>query len=280
MGMAVPERAATGPPQPAHGIVNGKLVPHPMLGWFYGVYMPGVQSLLGVLLFLRLPLVLAEAGVVVATCIVLLCLATTFLTTLSLAALVTTGRLSSGGPYFIVTRTLGQSPGVALGLLFFVGTAFGCAVFIVGAAEALQTAVGLEDAFPGDTQAIAAGLVLVVACMVGNGIHNVNRAATVALAGMIIGLSSVVVGVVVLAAGGKPGYGSNRCFRAASRALRPRASLCVRPRADERPMRCAWLPSRIMAALVRTAGTLGAPGGPATATGTASPSCLRSCTPA
>lgn len=61
------------------------------LGLIKGVYLPTTQNILGVILFLRLPWIVANAGVILTTVIVLLCVGSTFLTSLSLSAIATNG---------------------------------------------------------------------------------------------------------------------------------------------------------------------------------------------
>lgn len=63
-----------------------------LLGTLMGVYLPCVQNILGVILFLRLPWITAEAGVYLTSVIVLMCVTSTFATSLSLSAMATNGK--------------------------------------------------------------------------------------------------------------------------------------------------------------------------------------------
>ena len=92
------------------------------LGTISGVFLPCVQNIMGVILFLRLPWIAGQAGALLATAIVLLCALSTTLTALSMSAIVTNGRVPAGGPYFLVSRNVGPAFGGAIGLLFYVGT--------------------------------------------------------------------------------------------------------------------------------------------------------------
>ena len=74
---------------------DGKGVPlEPKLGLLWGVYLPCVQNILGVILFIRLPWIAAQAGLPLTTLIVLMCVLSTFVTSLSLSAIATNGTIS------------------------------------------------------------------------------------------------------------------------------------------------------------------------------------------
>ena len=91
------------------------------LGTLYGVYLPCLQSILGVLLFLRLTHVTSQAGCLFATLLILASAASTLLTWSSLSAIVTNGEIrGASGPYYIISRTLGADIGCSLGLLYYV----------------------------------------------------------------------------------------------------------------------------------------------------------------
>jgi len=108
------------------------------MGTINGVFLPCIQNITGVILFLRLPYITAQAGAVGASSIVLLCALSTFLTSLSLSALATNGTIDAGGPYYIISRTLGAEVGGALGLMFYLGTTIATSMYVLGAVEALQ----------------------------------------------------------------------------------------------------------------------------------------------
>ena len=93
-----------------------------LLGTLNGVFLPCLQNILGVILFLRLPWITAQAGVIHTSFIILICVASTMLTSLSLSAIATNGIVLNGGPYFMISRTLGREIGGAIGVLFYLGT--------------------------------------------------------------------------------------------------------------------------------------------------------------
>ena len=63
----------------------------PKLGLLWGVYLPCVQNILGVILFIRLPWIAAQAGLPMTTLIILMCVLSTLITSLSLSAIATNG---------------------------------------------------------------------------------------------------------------------------------------------------------------------------------------------
>ena len=62
-------------------------------GTLKGVYLPCLQNILGVILFLRLPWIVSQAGVIQTIIIILLCVTATFITALSMSAIATNGTL-------------------------------------------------------------------------------------------------------------------------------------------------------------------------------------------
>lgn len=74
----------------------------------------------------------SQAGVLSASGIILICTLSTFLTTLSLSALATNGRIHAGGPYAIVRQNLGPEMGAAIGVLFYLGTTLDTSVAVLG----------------------------------------------------------------------------------------------------------------------------------------------------
>jgi len=71
---------------------------------------------------LRFGFIAGQAGVVLSSLIIVLCVASTLPTALSMTAVATNGKVGGGGGYFIVSRNMGAAAGGAIGLLFYLGT--------------------------------------------------------------------------------------------------------------------------------------------------------------
>ena len=107
-----------------------------------GVYFPCLQSILGVILFLRLTHITSQAGCLFTTLLILISSASTLFTWSSLSAIVTNGQIQgSSGPYYIISRTLGADIGCSLGLLYYIGSTLSCSMFVLGAVEAAQHSI-------------------------------------------------------------------------------------------------------------------------------------------
>ncbi|ESO08644.1 hypothetical protein HELRODRAFT_74876 [Helobdella robusta] len=104
-------------------------------GWIKGVLVRCVLNIFGVMLFLRLSWVVGQAGIGLASVIVLLASTVTTLTALSMSAICTNGEVRGGGAYYMISRSLGPEFGGAIGIIFSIANAVAAAMYIVGFAE-------------------------------------------------------------------------------------------------------------------------------------------------
>eukprot|EP01041_Mallomonas_annulata_P008954 gene8954-18525_t len=139
-------------------------VHYPEMGAIDGVLLPFLQSnMVGAILFIRLPYITGQAGVVLAAVIFIICVMSTSLTLLSLSALASNGKINkSGGLYQLVSRNLGLELGGATGLLFYLGKCLAGSMYCLGASETFLTGLGLKDQFPWDHQIIALAMCLIL----------------------------------------------------------------------------------------------------------------------
>merc|ERR1719486_1714821 len=93
----------------------------------------------GVIMFLRTGWIVGNAGIWQATLVMILSASVTMFTTLSLSAICTNGDVSHGGPYFLISRSLGPNLGGVIGLLFAFGNTIGVGLHLVGFAEAITS---------------------------------------------------------------------------------------------------------------------------------------------
>uniref|UniRef100_A0AAY5L952 Solute carrier family 12 member 6 n=1 Tax=Esox lucius TaxID=8010 RepID=A0AAY5L952_ESOLU len=184
----------------------------PQMGTFMGVYLPCLQNIFGVILFLRLTWVVGTAGVLQALCIVFICCCCTLLTAISMSAIATNGVVPAGGSYFMISRSLGPEFGGAVGLCFYLGTTFAGAMYILGAIEILlmyiapKAAIFVSIGPDGEGAAMLNNMrvygsifLLLMALLVFVGVKYVNKLASVFLACVIISILSIYTGALVSA---------------------------------------------------------------------------------
>ncbi|XP_073999201.1 solute carrier family 12 member kcc isoform X3 [Rhodnius prolixus] len=178
------------------------------MGTLVGVYLPCIQNIFGVILFIRLTWVVGTAGAVQGFLIVLCCCCVTMLTAISMSAIATNGVVPAGGSYFMISRSLGPEFGGAVGMLFYTGTTLAAAMYIIGAVEIVLTymAPGLSifGDFTKDVEIMynnfrvyGTGLLMVMGTIVFIGVKFVNKFAGVALACVILSILAVYAGIFV-----------------------------------------------------------------------------------
>uniref|UniRef100_A0A8B9IUE9 Amino acid permease/ SLC12A domain-containing protein n=1 Tax=Amazona collaria TaxID=241587 RepID=A0A8B9IUE9_9PSIT len=174
----------------------------PSMSTLMGVYLPCMQNIFGVILFLRLTWMVGMAGVLQSFLI-------TMLTTISMSAIATNGVVPAGGSYFMISRSLGPEFGGAVGLCFYLGTTFAGAMYILGAIEILlkyiipQAAIfhlsGARDASStmlNNMRVHGTVFLILMAVVVFVGVKYVNKFASLFLAYIVISILSIYAGAV------------------------------------------------------------------------------------
>ncbi|MFT5434622.1 MAG: amino acid transporter, partial [Myxococcota bacterium] len=113
-------------------------------GTFGGVFTPSVLTILGVIMYMRLPWIVGHAGLYMAIGIVLVAHVISITTGLSVASIATDKSVQAGGPYYIVSRSLGLPLGGTLGLGLAVGLSFSISLYIIGFTESLLSVLGRD----------------------------------------------------------------------------------------------------------------------------------------
>jgi amino acid transporter len=107
-------------------------------GTFAGVFTPTTLTILGVIMYIRQPWVVGNAGVLGALAIVLLSVTITLTTALSLSSITTNIRIGSGGAFSLISQSLGLEIGGAIGIPFYFAQAIAVAMYIFGFREGIQ----------------------------------------------------------------------------------------------------------------------------------------------
>ncbi|XP_036388906.1 solute carrier family 12 member 5b [Megalops cyprinoides] len=188
-----------------------KPIKAPQMGTLMGVYLPCLQNIFGVILFLRMTWVVGIGGVMGSFIIVFMCCSTTMLTAISMSAIATNGVVPAGGSYYMISRSLGPEFGGAVGICFYLGTTFAGAMYILGCIEILliyivpQAAIfkmeGLEGpdaeaALLNNMRVYGTCVLSFMAIVVFVGVKYVNKLALAFLACVICSILAVYAGVI------------------------------------------------------------------------------------
>ncbi|KRX88904.1 Solute carrier family 12 member 5 [Trichinella pseudospiralis] len=182
---------------------------HANLGTLIGVYLPTVQHILGVQMFLRLFWIVGIAGIAES-------FGMTFLTSISVSAIATNGVIESGGAYFMISRNLGPEFGGAIGILYYFANAVATSMYLVGGVEILlmylapslprfgsATEFNEVDMF-NNFRVYATALLLIEFCIVALGVKFVQFFAPISLACVVISIFSVYIGAFLSSAESSP----------------------------------------------------------------------------
>ncbi|CAO2577724.1 Solute carrier family 12 member 5 [Lemmus lemmus] len=186
-----------------------KPVQAPRMGTFMGVYLPCLQNIFGVILFLRLTWVVGIAGIMESFCMVFMCCSCTMLTAISMSAIATNGVVPAGGSYYMISRSLGPEFGGAVGLCFYLGTTFAGAMYILGTIEILlaylfpamaifkaEDASGEAAAMLNNMRVYGTCVLTCMATVVFVGVKYVNKFALVFLGCVILSILAIYAGVI------------------------------------------------------------------------------------
>jgi solute carrier family 12 sodium/potassium/chloride transporter 2 len=115
--------------------LNNRTITTKRYGTFEGVFKPTLLTILGAIMYLRTGWVVGNAGLFGGLIIVLLSVSITLATGLSIASIATNTRLGEGGPYGMISKSLGLEIGASVGFPLFVSQALAAAMYIFGFRE-------------------------------------------------------------------------------------------------------------------------------------------------
>ncbi len=113
------------------------------------VFLAGISTILGAILFLRFGYAVGHAGAAGALLVVLLGHMVTIPTALALAEIATNRRVEGGGEYYIVSRSFGTTIGSVIGLSLYASQAVSVAFYMIAFAEAFRPLAGNFEGIAG-----------------------------------------------------------------------------------------------------------------------------------
>ncbi|XP_051723489.1 solute carrier family 12 member 7 isoform X2 [Ctenopharyngodon idella] len=177
----------------------------PQMGTFIGVFLPCMQNILGVILFLRLTWIVGTAGIMEALAVVFMCCSCTMLTAISMSAIATNGVVPAGGSYYMISRALGPEFGGAVGLCFYLGTTFAGSMYILGTMEIFLTYImptatvfnaeeptGMQN----NMRIYGTCCLAIMTLVVFVGVKYVNKLALIFLSCVVLSIMAIYAGVI------------------------------------------------------------------------------------
>ncbi|XP_059352273.1 bumetanide-sensitive sodium-(potassium)-chloride cotransporter-like isoform X2 [Daphnia carinata] len=171
-------------------------------GWIEGVLIRNMMSIWGVMLFLRLSWVVAQAGIAETLVIIAISTFITLVTALSMSAISTNGEIGGGGTYFVMSRVLGPELGGSIGIIFTIANAMDCALNIVGFA---QTVLDMMKEYGGyiifdgalnDIRVVGTLTTIFTCAVCGLGPYYETKMKNIMIVIMMVSLTNFVVGSI------------------------------------------------------------------------------------
>lgn len=110
-------------------------------------------------MYLRLPMIIGEAGLFMTLGIIIVAHVISVTTGLSVSSIATDKKVEAGGTYYMISRSLGLPIGGTLGLALFVGLSFSVSLYLIGFAESFLGYWGFEVTI--ETIRIAGTIILI-----------------------------------------------------------------------------------------------------------------------
>ncbi|XP_028263236.1 solute carrier family 12 member 3 [Parambassis ranga] len=180
-------------------------------GWVQGVMIRCMLNIWGVILYLRLPWITAQAGIGLTWVIIILSSCITGITGLSTSAIATNGKVKGGGTYFLISRSLGPELGGSIGLIFAFANAVAVAMHTVGFAETVTDLMREHGAVMVDrTNDIRIIGIITVTCLLGISMAGMaweSKAQVLFFLVIMVSFASYIVGTIIPASPEKQSKG-------------------------------------------------------------------------
>ncbi|KAG1937890.1 solute carrier family [Pimephales promelas] len=170
-------------------------------GWVLGVMIRCMLNIWGVIMFLRLPWITSQAGIILTYVIILMSVTITTITATSVSAISTNGKIYSGGTYFMISRSLGPELGAPIGLLFAFANALACSLNTVGFAETVRDVLKENDAQivddVNDVRIIGTITIVILLCITFAGMSWEAKAQILFFIALLLSLANYFVGTIL-----------------------------------------------------------------------------------
>ncbi|XP_043284241.1 bumetanide-sensitive sodium-(potassium)-chloride cotransporter isoform X2 [Venturia canescens] len=172
------------------------------LGWIQGVLIPCLLNIWGVMLFLRLSWVVAQAGIFQSLVIIGISAIVCVITTLSLSAISTNGEVKGGGIYFIISRSLGPEFGASVGIVFAFANAVAASMNTIGFCDSLNDlfksqGVSIIDNGVNDVRIVGVVAILVMILICAIGMEWESKAQNFLIAIIVLAIFDFLIGVLL-----------------------------------------------------------------------------------
>ncbi|KAL3316638.1 hypothetical protein Ciccas_004706 [Cichlidogyrus casuarinus] len=116
-----------------------------LFGTWDGVYTSCLLNIFGVVIFLRAGWVVGNAGLGLTLLMVFLSLLPVYISVSSAIGICERSQLREGGVYSLISHVLGQRTGTAVGLVYCIGQACSCSLYVSGIAESISNLAHIEN---------------------------------------------------------------------------------------------------------------------------------------
>ncbi|XP_022163509.1 bumetanide-sensitive sodium-(potassium)-chloride cotransporter-like [Myzus persicae] len=168
------------------------------LGWVKGVLIPCLLSIWGVMLFLRMPWILGQAGIFHSIIIIFISLIIILITTFSLSAISTNGKVKGGGLYFIISRSIGPEFGASIGILLAFANTVSAAMNTIGFCVSLRSLLQSSNITLIDSNLAFRGLgvvsIIIMSILCCIGMDREAEVQNALLIAIIVGIFNVIIG--------------------------------------------------------------------------------------
>jgi len=162
-------------------------------GTFGGVLTPSILTILGVIMYLRLPWVIGEVGLIATLGIIAVAHTISWTTGLSISSIATDKNVGAGGPYYIVSRSLGLPIGGTLGIALFIGLSFSISLYIIGFCESLLAFGGWTND-PATIRLIGTGVMVALTALTLISTAFAIKTQYLIMAAIVFSLGSILMG--------------------------------------------------------------------------------------